>query len=229
LINHQRLQELKQRIAEMRDQLRQQQGTASSASTETLAALQARVASLESSVAALLSADSTLLTTLQTAQSQIQTMQAQIAALEARPTGGSGGSIPDLEKYVSIRTDVMNGVKGPHLIFKGVNVHVQSGSGLTVDTTGLGNVIIGYNEMPQNGTALNRLGSHNLVGGQMNAFSSSGGMVLGSNNGLHGRFSAILGGENNTLSGMYSTVYGAQFGSSVTNYDFLPAFPVVGN
>jgi hypothetical protein len=66
--------------------------------------------------------------------------------------------------YVSIQMGEINGLKGPHVIIEGCNVHVQSGSGDTNDSAGLtgrGNLIIGYNEPPL--TVVNgRLGSHNL-------------------------------------------------------------------
>jgi hypothetical protein len=148
-------------------------------------------------------------------------MQAKIDAMESKPT--SGGGIPDLEKYVLINPDVMNGVKGPHIIFKGVNVHVQSGSGSTADTTtGLGNLIVGYNEPdPLVGLTL-RNGSHNLVGGRMNYFSSFGGAVFGMNNRISGQHAAILGGGQNTASGLNSTVYGGQLNQSMTSYSFTP-------
>lgn len=225
LIDHQRLQELKERVADLRGRLKdhkQHQHNTGSTQSGSLESLQAKVTSLESSVSALLSADTTLLTTLQAAQEQIATLQARIATLESRPTGGGGG-IPDLEKYVSINPDSMNGVKGPHIIFKGVNVHVQSGTGATADTTsGLGNLIIGYNEVdPLVGLTL-RNGSHNLVGGQMNYFSSSGGVVFGANNRITGQYSAVLGGGQNTANGMYSTVYGGQLNRSVMPYSFTP-------
>jgi hypothetical protein len=227
LINHQRMQELKQRISDLRQQLQQTSGGTSNASVE---ALQTKVASLETSVNALLSANSTLLTNLQTAQSQIQTMQAQIAALQTSPAGGGGG-VPGLEKYLFIETGDKNGLAGPHIVFRGVNVHVQNGQNSTVVKNGLGNLIIGYDESPSGGVGVNRTGSHNLVGGQFNAFSSWGGLVLGSNNALHGQFSAILGGANNLVNptGMYSTIYGAQMNTSNSSYEFLPAFPVAGN
>ncbi len=53
--------------------------------------------------------------------------------------------------YVSIQQGSMNGVNGPHMIIEGCNLHVRSGSGATDDNanlTGLGNLIIGYNEQP---------------------------------------------------------------------------------
>jgi hypothetical protein len=114
----------------------------------------------------------------------------------------------------------MNDVKGPNLIFKGVNVHVQSGMGVTADTTsGLGNLILGYNETPG---GLVRAGAHNLVAGQMNSFSSFGGLVFGMNNKISGDYAAVLGGGQNTASGPYSTVYGGQQNTSSTNYDIKP-------
>ncbi len=229
LIDQQRLQDLRERISDLRERLKEQRrhqhntsSTAGGTTAGSLADLQAKVTSLESSVAALLSADTTLLTTLQAAQAQIAAMQAKIATMESSPTT-AGGGIPDLEKYVSINPDVMNGVKGPHIIFKGVNVHVQSGTGATVDTTtGLGNLIVGYNEPdPQVGLTL-RNGSHNLVGGRMNYFPSFGGIVFGANNRISGQYSAILGGGQNTASGLNSTVYGGQLNQSMTSYSFTP-------
>ena len=51
--------------------------------------------------------------------------------------------------------------------------------GQTYDTTnGLGNLIVGYNELG-NPNGDNRTGSHNLVTGQQNSFSSYGGLVVG--------------------------------------------------
>jgi hypothetical protein len=142
--------------------------------------------------------------------------------MESSPTTSSGG-IPDLDKYVIINPDVMNGVKGPHIIFRGVNVHVQSGSGSTADTTsGLGNLIVGYNEAdPLVGLTL-RNGSHNLVGGRMNYFPSFGGAVFGMNNRISGQHAAILGGTANTASGLSSTVYGGYSNSSLTTNSYTP-------
>ena len=258
LIDHQRIQNLKERIADLRERLKEHKhhqynasSTTSSTTAGSLEALQTKVTSLESSVATLLSADTTLLAALQTAQAQITTLQAQIATLESRPAGGGGG-VPGLENYVSINPDPMNGVNGPHIIFKGVNVHVQSGSGATntttPTTTGLGNLIIGYNEVRTDGVGLNRTGSHNLVGGQMNAFSSFGGLVFGVRNAIHGQYAAVLGGElniasglnssilgggQNTASGQYSTVLGGQqnvgpASQYIIRPDFQPPPPTGG-
>jgi hypothetical protein len=234
LIDHQRIQDLKERIADLRTRLKQPQPAGGGTSSGSLESLQAKVTSLESSVNALLSADATLLTAL----------QARIATLESQPAGGGGGGIPDLEKYVSINPNPMNGVNGPHIIFKGVNVHVQSGTGSTADTTsGLGNLIIGYNETDPN-VGLIRNGAHNLVGGQMNSFSSSGGVVFGLRNAIRGQYASVLGGERNVASGMnstilgggqntvtgqYSTVLGGQLNAGPSGYSISPELQAGGS
>ena len=226
-VNQQRIHKMKERIADLRERLRDHRKNhhKTGSSNTSLDALQAQVDQLATTVAALVEADTKLLEALTNLQNE--NLPTRVASLESQPTGGSGG-IPDLEKYVFLETGDKNGVKGPHLVFRGVNVHVQSGSNMTIDTSGLGNLIVGYNEnSPSNN--LNRLGSHNLVGGQMNAFSASGGMVFGSNNNLSGRFSGILGGENNQSPGWFSTVYGGQFNNSLTNYSFTPAIGGGGN
>lgn len=54
-----------------------------------------------------------------------------------------------LADHVTIVPGIVNGLRGPHVMFEGVNVHIRSGSGSTSDggsPVGLGNLIIGYNE-----------------------------------------------------------------------------------
>ena len=233
LINQQRVQDMKNQAAELRERLKDHHRHRGGG-PGSLEVLQAKVVSLESSLTALLSADATILTNLQAAQAQISALQAKVVTLEIKPT--NGGGLSDLDKYVSIHTTPINGVSGPHIIFKGVNVHVQSGSGATVDSTGLGNLIIGYNEMDP-AVGMIRTGSHNLVGGEMNSFSSSSGLVFGLRNSIRaqhaailsgernivsGPYSSILGGGLNTASGPYSTVYGGQQNTSATSYDVKP-------
>ena len=178
-----------------------------------------------------------MLTTLQATQGQLVTLQAKVAVLEGQPTGGSG--IPGLERYVTIDPNPINGVNGPHLLITGVNVHIRSGSQATDDggtPRGLGNLIIGYNEINPT-VGIPRNGSHNLVLGKMNGFSSVGGAVMGQQNRITGQYATVLGGEanvasgfsssilgggQNTASGQYSTVYGAQQNISATPYSYAP-------
>jgi hypothetical protein len=131
--------------------------------------------------------------------------------LEAKSATG----VPNLEKYVTIDTTPINGVAGPHILITGANVHIRSGAEATDDRlsaggrlTGLGNLIIGYNEPNSTGPVTVRTGSHNLVGGSFNSFSSTGGLVFGLRNTLSGPYAAILSGEANTASGTNASVLG---------------------
>ena len=124
---------------------------------------------------------------------------------------------------MKVSTDSINGVTGPHILITGANVHIRSGSDATDDhfsatgrLTGLGNLIIGYNEPNTTGSV--RTGSHNLVGGSLNAFSSTGGLVFGHGNTLSGPYSAILSGEANIASGTNASVIDG-YGNKATGLD----------
>ena len=106
----------------------------------------------------------------------------------------------------------MNNVSGPNVVFSGVNVHVVSGSGATDDhgtPTGLGNLIVGYDEMPSP-TGLPpgyRLGCNNLVVGELNDFAGYGGLVAGESNTTSGAMNVVFG-DFNQASGDEVTVTG---------------------
>ncbi len=115
----------------------------------------------------------------------------------------------DLAGYVSLETDVFDGIAGPHIIFTGANLHIRSGSGRTDDfgaPTGLGNLIVGYNELRGSGDI--RSGAHNIVVGTSHNFSSHGGSVAGNRNTISGAYATVGGGESNTASGPHSSVSG---------------------
>ena len=112
---------------------------------------------------------------------------------------------------VSRQEGEINGVSGPHLLITGCNVHVRSGSGMTGDTTNLGNLIIGYNEPRDTGTGpdtTNRTGSHNIVLGPQHRFTASGGLLAGFRSTVTGDFASVSGGQNNTASGVVASVSG---------------------
>ena len=153
-----------------------------------------------------------------TLQGTVSTMQGSVTALETK----TASIIPDLNKYVKIDTNLINGVKGPHILITGANVHVRSGSGSTNDNgtlTGLGNLIIGYNESP---AVLSRAGSHNVVGGSLNTFSSFGGMVFGLQSTISGQYASVLGGSENTAVGTNSTVYGGWKNTALNMNTYSP-------
>jgi hypothetical protein len=150
---------------------------------------------------------------------QISTLQAQIVTLQKTVTSlqntinAQATIISSLESTVSaIQSDyaswkaIFAGVTrdGNTLTFSRMNLQVVSGSNATYGTTnGLGNLIIGYNERRGDGKD-NTTGSHNLVLGTQNNYSSYGGIVTGYWNEIG--LCALAGGENNTASGNFSSV-----------------------
>ncbi len=109
-----------------------------------------------------------------------------------------------------IETGTINGLAGPHLIFEGINLHIQDGSGVTIvePPTGLGNLVVGYNEEPPSLLAGERSGSNNLIVGSLHRYSHAGGFVAGTWNTISERFATVTGGRSNTASGRQSTVCG---------------------
>jgi len=145
---------------------------------------------------------------------RVAELEVQVAAME------------EILQYVRVETEEIRGVTGPHWIIEGANVHVRSGSGNTWDDcnpivdpdwpnceilTGLGNLIIGYNEQfgvgPPEPREV-RTGSHNLIVGEYHSFSSFGGFVAGVGNAVTGWGASVCGGANNEASGNLASVSG---------------------
>ena len=164
---------------------------------------------------------------------------------------GLAGRVAELElivaeltarlEHVRVVDGDINGVAGPHFIIEGANVHVRSGAGSTGEgcfsgnandcesRTGLGNLIVGYNEPrplgwdpdnlcatdiasvdPERGISIctRRGGAHHLIVGQGNNFVGHAGTVLGLFNETKGSHSTVTGGRENTSNGPYSSVAG---------------------
>lgn len=197
---------------------------------DAIAGLEQKMIGLEATVTKL-TADNVKLTetnaalqaALNAATTDISTMKVSVAALDKKAVD----IIPDLAKYLKVdTTNVLNGVVGPHILFSGVNVHVRNGSGATNNNAlpyqGLGNLIIGYNENTTPTPTLTRTGSHNLIGGSLNSFSSFGGMVMGLQNTISGQYASVLGGNGNTAVGSNSTVYGGLNLTAANQNSFMP-------
>lgn len=179
-----------------------------------IAALQLQVADLKNQMASLTSSEASLLNLLKSAQTDIGALQAKLNALGSNGSSSTGGStvLSTLAKYVTVDPNPINGMNGPHVIFTGVNVHIRSGSGSTGDggtATGLGNLVVGYNALPIQGAG-QRIGSHNIIGGDGNSFSSFGGLVFGLQNTIGNSYAAILGGESNQAVGFASSILGGR-------------------
>jgi len=115
------------------------------------------------------------------------TLEQRVAALEAKL------------KYLT--------TTGTSMVISGANLSIVNGLGRTDTTNGLGNLIIGYNEMRNDGSD-NRTGSHNLVLGSLNNYSSYGGLVAGYSNEISGPYATVSGGEFNLAQGTFASVSG---------------------
>ena len=136
-----------------------------------------------------------------TLESLVETLQAQVAALQ------------DTLRFVTVEDGELDGLAGPHLIVTGANVHIRSGSEATDDggatpLTGLGNLIVGYNEPPPGFVPGERAGAHNLVVGPRHRYPNTGGFVAGFENRVSGISASVSGGGFNTASGTTASVSG---------------------
>jgi hypothetical protein len=113
-----------------------------------------------------------------------------------------------LLKYVKVQA---SGVAGkPTVQFSGVNVQVVSGAGKTnAAVNGEGNLVIGYDETPGTQT-----GSHNLVLGEGQAFTSFGGIVAGLGNTISGEYASVSGGFANVARARFASVSGGSFNTA---------------
>ena len=138
-------------------------------------------------------------------------LQAADAALATRAT-----ALENKTQYLS--------VSGTDTFFTGTNVHIVNGLGATngnpsdpfseftglgpaTKVNGLGNLIVGYNEVfGQSG--LQRGGSHNLVVGLGHDYPSIAGLVAGSANRINAPYASVSGGSRNSAAGLGASVSG---------------------
>lgn len=107
----------------------------------------------------------------------------------------------------------------------GVNLQVVNGLGATngypidpisfepglTQTNGLGNLIVGYNELG-NPAGDDRTGSHNLLVGLRVGASSFGGMAVGLGNRVSAPYASVSGGSSNHSSGLAASISGGNAG-----------------
>ena len=95
------------------------------------------------------------------------------------------------------------------VVFEGCNVHVRNGEDDTDTVNGVGNLIVGYNEDPDDSLFNDdyngeRTGSHTLVVGASHSWTGSSGIVSGYSNVLWADDGAIIGGQGNRVDGVGS-------------------------
>lgn len=101
---------------------------------------------------------------------------------------------------------IPSGIGGkPTIQFTGVNVQIVDGEGKTRSVDGMGNLIIGYDE---HSGGREQTGSHNLVLGEQQEFTSWGGIVAGLENSITDQWASVVGGAFNIASNFSSSVTG---------------------
>ncbi len=131
-------------------------------------------------------------------------------------------------KYVS------SGAGGkPTIQFSGVNLQILNGEGSTEATNGAGNLIIGYDENPNTEP---QTGSHNLVLGPEQRYTSYGSIIGGRNdkalgpdtflvgvgNVARNEGSSVSGGFENTAGFAFSSIFGGKKLSTKADYEAIP-------
>ena len=184
------------------------------------------VATLQRDVAALKGRVTTL-------EGQVGTLQTALAAetnariaLQTRVSTIEGNSVLELDGLVRR----VSGTFGPTALFEGVNVQIANGlsatNGVPGDpsadpgvTNGLGNLIVGYDELRSgDDPVVAHAGSHNLVIGEQHRYLNYGGFVGGYRNEISGQNASVLGGAVNTASGNKASVSGGVFGIASGNH-----------
>lgn len=159
-------------------------------------------------------------------EATINSMQSTINSLNSRLTAVENNTVLELDGLLQFSM-----FKGyPTAEFTDVNVQINNGANSTLTANGLGNLIIGYNEIlssaplfcsdPQYTDSVNCIGnlemwgrnvyrgSHNMVIGRGNSYDNIGGIVAGRGNVSNGNFASVLGGTSSIASGDSSVVSG---------------------
>lgn len=135
--------------------------------------------------------------------------ESRFSSAESRITSIENAPVYKLNSFVSVDTNTINGLAGPHVIFTGANFHIRNGTGNTFTTTGKGNLIVGYNETSSD----TRTGSHNVAIGPYHTYTSFGGLIAGQDNNAVAPSVSVTGGFGNTASNQFSSVTGG-FGNT---------------
>jgi hypothetical protein len=141
---------------------------------------------------------------------ELAAMRAEIDTLEA--------------KLANITVTEVDG--HPTVRFSGVNVQIVDGTGDTPcgitgfeACNGRGNLVVGYHE--DLFLAEPRTGSHNVVTGVENDYTSYSGIIAGASNTTTGPYATITGGVDNTANGDYSSISGGSSNAADGDYSTI--------
>lgn|GEM_PF-889708 len=142
-----------------------------------------------------------------------KTQATEISALraalltEAAARDSADAALEDRAAALEDRTQYIE-VSDGEMYIANTNLHVVNGLGTTDTANGKGNLIVGYNEPRAEGN--DRSGSHTVVVGMWQNYSSYGGLIGGEYNALQAPFASVVGGATNTASAECATVCGGE-------------------
>ena len=230
-----RLAALEGTVAELKNANTQQQDDIAELRADLAAEAAARQAADDALQALLdaLSGDS-----LPVIKAAVDALQEDVAELQMH-------SVPGLANYVEV-IELLRDLDGfgpepvPTVRFEGANVQIVDGTGSTIPAagrpSGLGNLIVGYDETNPGGdehcsdgqfttlltcvgagevwAANQKNGAHNLVVGPFHFYSQAGGVVFGQGNVISGPSAVVSGGTGNNASGSWASVSGGSFNTA---------------
>ncbi len=136
--------------------------------------------------------------------------EAENTAVE-QPSAAEQATLLSILPYIKF---LASGIGGkPTIQLDAVNLQIINGEGKTATTNGAGNLVIGYDETPGTQT-----GSHDLILGGKQAFTSYGGILAGYSNTISGLWASVTGGIKNTASGELSSVSGGNTNTASKEY-----------
>lgn len=209
-----------------------------------------RISALESALATLQATVANQASTIGVLQSDLTAVNTNIGNMNSSLSTVLNSDIMDLDAYLTVTT-----VGGSKATLSGINLQIVNGLGSTDTINGLGNLIIGYDEVQSSfylqrcsyGTysdptscvnaghtwsLSHKSGSHYLVLGSENNYLQYGGLVAGFQNFVTNRYSSVTGGNGNTANGSESSVSGGRqntasaYGSTVLGWTGVGAITV---
>jgi hypothetical protein len=200
-----------------------------------------RIAALEAALATLQATVTSQAATINILQKTALSQSSAITALQSNLAAVQSSQVMALDPYLSV--DTAGDPRGPLVRLAGVNLQIVNGLGGTDSVNGLGNLIIGYDEVNiditlercSDGTYddqascedakgiwshSHKSGSHYLVAGSQDSYSQYGGIVTGYRNFVTGPYSSVTGGNFHTASGSGSSISGGYSRSVSGEYNW---------
>jgi len=162
----------------------------------------------------------------------IADLQSELSKAKFAISTVQNSNIMAMEPYVTLASTSY----GPKILFYGVNIQLVNNTGSTSTPNGLGNLIVGYDNQSfatiyfcthgnyknetdctangYNWTTSSKSGSHNIIVGDENSYSYTGGLVAGFQNIINNKFSVAIGGRNNRASGFAATTLGGSLNNT---------------